>query len=467
MRRRFAVLIFLMLSVGLVATGGVRMTAAANMATRLNASQWQSPATIFSLGAGQAEIENLQIARDGHGDATVVWALGHYEAGTDAEMEAEWTATDGWTSPKILWTTPVPDYHFVSTHLAVNARGDAVLAWLDPASRLVDVAFRPAGQAWQAAHRLSLAGEPEFDPSVALDDQGRVLVALLGDRGPEKPLFKRFDLNVAARAPTGTWSRPKRLCVCDLSEAQLATTATGQALVVWEREASLQDQGLWAAWRSPSGRWTRPRKIEPLGDNLLVKLNDDGTAVAAWEQWSGPPPEAHLAVAIRPPHGPFGWPQIIGDRPSWGYDLALAPTGEAVVMWAPPDGSLHAMARLPGAPSFTSEQVLVPGDVRALEPAIGMDQQGNAVALWTKSTGNGFSGYFDAELYVDAAIRPAGGSFDAGSHLADMGPDGYKHSASCGESVASAADGNAIAVWVAGNGRTSRCTSVKAATYNP
>src|SRR5262249_36188127 len=110
-----------------------------------------------------------------------------------------------------------------------------------------------------------------------------------------------------------------------------------------------------------------------------------------------------------------------------------------------------------------------------LQPAVEMDNHGNAVTLWTKSTGNGFGNYFSDELFVHAAVRPAGGSFDPGSDLADIGPDAYKHSTCSGPSLASAADGSAVAVWLApsnaqpaiGNGETSPCTSVKAAVYNP
>jgi hypothetical protein len=53
-------------------------------------------------------------------------------------------------------------------------------------------------------------------------------------------------------------------------------------------------------------------------------------------------------------------------------------------------------------------------------------------------------------LYLDSARRPAGGRFDPGTHIDQIGDDRYKHLCCPGDpSVATTAQGTAVAVWLA------------------
>jgi hypothetical protein len=65
-----------------------------------------------------------------------------------------------------------------SPALAVDARGDAVIAWTayGAGGEQVRAAYRLAGRAWQPPRTLSLTGEIADDPRVALDARGRALV---------------------------------------------------------------------------------------------------------------------------------------------------------------------------------------------------------------------------------------------------------------------------------------------------
>jgi hypothetical protein len=118
------------------------------------------------------------------------------------------------------------------------------------------------------------------------------------------------------------------------------------------------------------------------------------------------------------------------------------------------------MSRRPGAPSFASEQVLARGIAETMPGTLAMDASGNTLALWTRLNKT------DNRLYVHAAQRAAGGSFDTGSDIGEIGQDSYKHYACSGQpSLAVTPNGRlAIAVWLTRPDPNGVCTAVEAAT---
>ena len=238
---------------------------------------------------------------------------------------------------------------------------------------------------------------------VAIDGRGRALVMWLEAR--ESGVAYQFRLAVAARGRTGDWDKPKIICGCS-SVSALAMNPSGLALVVWSPNTG----GLWDETRSPSGRWSARQRISPSGTGLYympLALNSRGAAVVAWLEVSPQAPEGELTIAVRPARGRFGRPQTIGGDAYWGWVLAMAPTGEAVVVWEDAPCCMFAMARRPGASSFSSPQTLSPGLGQTVPEALAMDAHGNALALWARSDKT------DGHLCLHAAQRPAGGSLEA------------------------------------------------------
>jgi hypothetical protein len=268
---------------------------------------------------------------------------------------------------------------------------------------------------------------------------------------------------VASRGRAGVWGKPKIVCAC-MGVADAAVNASGQAVVVW----SPSETGLWAKTRSSSGRWSAAQRISRFGTGLYymaLALNSRGGAVVAWNGPGNKMAEyGRLEVAIRGPRGRFGRTQTIGVDPYWGFIVALAPTGEATVVWETYDCGFS-VSRLPGASSFGSKQNLGcdPYDGQTVPETLAMDAHGNTLALWLKA---------DVEtdpvhIYLHAAERPAGGSFDTGTDIGDMGLDSYKHTY-CGlggVGLAVTPDGSlALAAWLARPQQTGTCTQVQATT---
>jgi hypothetical protein len=410
---------------------------------------WEPATTLYSAsGAEFARVSSPTVALDGRRRATAVWLY-------DSEhvlMESDWTESAGWTPAKTL--TSLGNEVFSSPLLAVDARGDALIAWITNDEKL-RAAYRPAGGGWQPPKTLSRPGDSVAFPQVGLDDRGRSLVLWNSSRRSSGGY--RFRLEVASRTRTGVWSKPKIICACG-GVAALAVNASGQALVVWSPNGA----GLWAKTRSRSGRWFVAERISSLGTGFYympLALNSRGDAVVSWVEVGKA--EARLAVAIRGPRGRFRSPQTIGGDFYWGFRLALAPTGEATVMWENAGCCLFSMSRLPGASSFTSQQTLARGFGETVPEALAMDAGGNTLALWLRAD----SPYGTGHLYLHAAQRPAVGSFDNGADIGGIGLDSYKHSACSGEpSLAVTPNGRlALAVWLTRPRPTGACTAVEAA----
>jgi hypothetical protein len=420
---------------------------ASTPASRSVRDGWSQPTTIASAGNADSTFWSApRVAFDGHGRATAVWVTSSGQ--TLLGQEADWSRGRGWSSPRTLWKSGPLEYF--PQQLAVDARGDAIVIWSEQTAGGVSriwVDYRQAGRAWQPPRAISPLQVQTGFPVVAIDGHGRALVAWAALRDDEQRSL--VGVEVVARRPNGTWSRPHVLCACRTAPfLSLAMNASGRALVAWLPQTGPAT----IATASPTGRWAPPQAITGLNGYLLqAAMNDRGTAVVLGVDVN------LLTASVRRGYGRFGPAQSIGDFAYWGSALALTPNGEAVVMWAD-ECCLAARARLPNASAFGSPQSLGFGDA---VPTLAMDARGNTLALWTHSS-NGV-------LYLDASQRPRGGRFGAATTIGQVGIDCYKHQCCPGSpSVAATGKGQAVAVWLVRPDPAARtCTAVEAATFTP
>jgi hypothetical protein len=220
---------------------------------------WRPPETI----APRAETQLLSsplVALDGRGTAISTWGV--LTASGWSGAIAERRARTGWTGSRALPHVPEA--------LAVNERGDAVIAWIEPVSKGRRVALswrRPAG-GWQQAELVSPAGQEAAAPRVALDARGGALVVWAVRRGAADESL----VVAAARSPRGSWTRPRTLAVG--TEAEPAIAADGSALVVWSQACTDV---------APAAKCT------PLGaaSEVAVATAASGDAVAVWRAHEG------------------------------------------------------------------------------------------------------------------------------------------------------------------------------------
>ena len=222
-------------------------------------------------------------AFDAWGNVTVAWAETDGNGRTVVRAKQRDAASGVWGGPLAL-SRPDGDAPG-GPSLAVNAAGDAVVAWTlaGPDGRVVQATLRrgPAGP-WSALVDLSAPGA-ELDLSVAIDAAGDASV-----------VWTRGSVEGAFRPAGGSWVGPAALSspLPGRGHPDVGLDAAGNAVAVWRGRDGVQS----AARSRATGAWTTPTTIGvPTTDQPQVDVDGVGNAVAVWAD-----PHGAMQNALRP-----------------------------------------------------------------------------------------------------------------------------------------------------------------------
>jgi hypothetical protein len=180
--------------------------------------------------------------------------------------------------------------------------------------------------------------------------------------------------------------------------------------------------------------------VDSSGNSLMVWTRSDGTNL-------------RIQARFRAADGTWGATATISQagRDAYQPQVAFDSNGNAIAVWTQFDGifgRIHAAFRPTGG-SFGGDQIISPAGADANAPQIAIDSTGNAVAVWYR-----FDGTFDR---IQAAVRPANGSFGAVQTLSAPGQEAFEPRVAAGPN----ADANAAAVWTATVGSNLRVQSAR------
>jgi len=219
-----------------------------------------------------------------------------------------------------------------------------------------------------------------------------------------------------------------------VSHARLAVDPAGNAVVVWTRIAD-PDGTIKARTVTGSGFVGPSQTLSEPGQEAAqphVATDASGNAVVAWacrcdsSGWQ-------VQLRTRAANGSLGTLQTLTEpsriRPY--PQVAVDPTGRAVVAWAGPEG-IHARVRSVDG-TLGPDQTL--STTRGVFPParVGMDQSGNAIVVWKESDGSN-SG-------IQARVITASGGLGSPQTLSAAGRNAWE------PQVAVGAGGNAVVVW--------------------
>jgi hypothetical protein len=200
--------------------------------------------------------------------------------------------------PGGTWGAPfaLPSSQAEEVAAAVNARGDAVVIWIEGDARpRARVARRMAGGAFGAPEPLGAATRFFQRLGAGIDAAGEATVMFTteGTRARER-------LNLATAAPGARFGAPVRLGPGSIGDPALAVAADGRALVT----ASGYD-GLEVYERPPGGEFGPPAiPYEAAAGNTTIALRPGGAAVIAWQNTPG----EDVIALVRDGAVPFGEP---------------------------------------------------------------------------------------------------------------------------------------------------------------
>ena len=285
-----------------------------------------------------------QVAADGRGIVTVVWTTAQSTSAYVVEAASRAAGAPSFSAPVPLSAVGVAN---PLPQLATDPAGDATAVWAQDDAHLgtphttIQAARRPAAAAaFTGAIDVSAAGLESYDPRVAVDGQGTATA-----------VWTRVGF-----APTviqsSTWPLPSPSAspLVDLSAG--ATSADSPAVAVDAR-----------------------------GDVAVVWRQADtgGTSIV------GAAVRTAGAGAFEPPA-----PVSIAGGGIDALGLSSGANGGIGVIWSRGNGTEHAIQAAilsPGSASFAPALAVSSAAQPALEPTLGLDDQGNALAVWSRSDG--------------------------------------------------------------------------------
>lgn len=298
----------------------------------------------------------------------------------------------------------------------------------------IRAAVRPAGGSWSSAQRISTPAVAAESPEVAMDRQGNSVAVWQRSTG------RNSVVQAAVRPAGGTWSSPQ-----DLSSPGLVafepdvSAAAGRMTVVWT--AVHASHTVVESATSPiGGAWSAPRLTSNPNSNAtapVVSMDDRGGAVAAWQWFDG----AHLAIAaaLLSSGGQWSAPELlsVAGRDALLPRVAMDAAGNAAAGWVRSNGSWKAAQvsyRRAGG-SWEPPRNLSNRSGNAAAFDLVMNRQGDALASWRQTRGDGST----SDLW--SSLRPAAATRWGGRAIVAESWRGLRAQAALDEA------GNATAVW--------------------
>lgn len=339
-----------------------------------------------------------QIGADGAGDAFAVWLQ---LSGSNQFVEAaERPAGGTWQR---LGELSSAQGFAQSVHLAVDAQGDAIVAWqeTEASQSKILAAFHAAGAAgFQPAVTVS-PGTEASGPNVAIGSHGEAMAVW------NKYVESDLVVEAAERsAATGAWQTPVQISKGESQYAagpSVTLDAQGDAMAIWTRfeQESLKptEEVVQTAWRPASaGVWQKPEDRTEKGgfsNSGAIGLDASGDAVAAWLHREGVVEVTRASV--RPAStGTWALPQTIstGTQNPTAPLLAVDPQGDAFAIWHQVN-AVEVTVRPASSGAWQPPQELAQF---ASQPSIALDQRGDAIATWQE-----FSGSFEIQARTRSA----------------------------------------------------------------
>ena len=429
---------------------------------------WLPPVGISEPGEAAG---NPHVVLDSEGNATAVWDRWN---GVDTVVESAYRpAGEGWGAPVDLSEPElegevVPGAHNAeSPQIAVDRNGNVTVLWERYAGTktILQSVDRPAGGSWTTPAdigEVNLGAAPE--PWIAVDWEGNTTA-----------VWKKGEVIQSAFRPfAGSWGAPIPISGDESFVPQAAMDARGDTTAVWMHFDG-SHYVVESAYRPEGGEWESPTLVSQPGEeagNPHVALDAKGDSLVVWNG-HGEDSES-VRAAYRPVGGSWGSSVDVSSEGEHVQELhdAVDPEGNAIVVWAGDTGetgaySIAHAAYKPVGGEWEAPTELSTDGGNAFPSDVVFDTSGNAAIVWQRSEGS--------SNVVQAAYRPAGEEWEPAVDLSEGGKQGMDAVVvldAPGE--ATAADGNATAVWVseeshpcAGKEGTCRTDTVQAAGYDP
>ena len=312
-------------------------------------------------------------------------------------------------------------------HVALAGNGDAIAIWISGTNDVYANKYSASTSSWSTAELISNLNFPKSDLQVAMDNSGNAIAVWSNAQGGNTNLRSAFYNGTSWAAAISIEGNGG---VAD--NAQIAFDASGNAIVVW-----LQANDIWFNRYDAVGMaWDGEQTIETGAGVAFapqLAVDDSGNAIAVWAQDNG---GTNLIYAnlFSATGGTWSGETAIGSGAN-GYipQIAVDNDGNAIAIWledASPSPYSVWINRYSGDAWGTATEMENGVNVSA-KPQIGIDAQGNGIAVWKDDT--------------NGRLRYNAYSFDTGWGTAANLENGTNNTFI--PQLAVDTEGHAIAVW--------------------
>jgi len=210
-----------------------------------------------------ADARNPQLAVDGNGVVTAVWARGRATTGFSV-WSNRYSGATGWGEPERL-DAALPAGTSAIVDVAANAAGDVFAVWSQDetgsGSKHIYARQYSPGTGWGAVAPVEDSADNVFSPAVVVDSDGRAIVTWVESNATT------WSVWVNRYSPIGGWEEPQQLSGPQpvvVGRAELVFDSTGTATAVWYETTvgAVRDSTMWASRHSPASGWSSPQVID-------------------------------------------------------------------------------------------------------------------------------------------------------------------------------------------------------------
>lgn len=172
---------------------------------------------------------------------------------------------------------------------------------------------------------------------------------------------------------------------------QVAVDAGGNALAVWQ-QFDAGPQSIFSSRYTAGGSWDTPTPVEMENGSATgpkIAMDASGNALAIWEQSEGG--SVNIYSNRYTPGSGWGTPTPIeiGDRDAFGSQIAMDASGNAMAVWRQSDGTRDNIwaNRYTVGTGWSTATLIETDDGSGRNPQVTLDAAGNALAVWHQSDG--------------------------------------------------------------------------------
>jgi hypothetical protein len=368
---------------------------------------WSAADPLSEGGAGV-----MDTAMGPHGDTAATW-VGFIAGKLTAQVATR--PPSGSFSPPLDLTPTSGEAEARTSHVAEDAAGEATVVWnasLEKSNYIVEAATVAGGVA-SAPVKLSAPGQNAVLPTVAVNERGDAIVAWTRSNGTHEIVQASF------RHAGGNFGAPVDLSPLGGSAAttspRVAIDAAGDATVAWQWSNGGAEVIQEATRSAAAGSFTATETLSNPAEGSIqpaVAMNTEGDTVVAWVRIgaSNVTPQAR----VRPAGGKFSEPASfsasVAGCEAGHPQVALDGSGDPTVVWVCSIDFESVVEYANGtlAGTFSPTMGLA---FEAWFPSIAEDAAGDTLVGYATFRTNGAA----------AAFRPAGGAFGADQEISSAG----------------------------------------------